>query len=626
MAKGKKSSTRKPSSTPAFNPQRAVNQNPKVQQSVPASPKSSTGTAGLIIAALAFFLYAPSLRYGYVLDDQMMYVNNQYVQEGFAGIGKILSTESFAGFFGEQKNLLVGGRYRPLSIVTFAIEKGLFGQNAALSHFVNLLLYALLGWLTYRTLRRVFPPQEKGSWWFSLAGLATLLYILHPIHSEAVANVKGRDEIMAALGAMGALYASWRYAQAGEMRWNSIAAVVFFLGLLSKENALTFIAVIPLAIYYFGSASKRHLLINTGTLALTGVLYVALRYAIVGQLLGGPETDPNPMNDPFVNLSASNKYATIFLTLGWYLKLLVFPHPLTHDYYPYHVPVVGFDDWRALLGLALHVALAGVAIWGLWKKNVPTFAAAFYLITLSIVSNLPFTVGAFMNERFVFLPSLGFSLFCAWLIVAFLPKKLGLSVGQSYPLGLGLIAVLSLGYALKTFTRLPDWKDETTLNEAAYKISTGSARAKLFHAVAIFRNEYAQLPTNELKKAKLNEMIPMVAEATRILPEYKAAWGFMAGLAGERYKIDLQLQPMLDVFAKAAVYDPNSQSIHDFMKYVKPSSGAVPQAIADFAYQVGYVHFAQQKRDMEHARQYLQYGVGTEGVDPRIGKALKNLR
>lgn len=626
MAKGKKSSTRKPNSTPASTPQRTVNQNPKAQQSVPASAKSSTGIAGLIIAALAFFLYAPSLRYGYVLDDQMVYVNNQYVQEGFAGIGKILSTESFAGFFGEQKNLLVGGRYRPLSIVTFAIEKGLFGQNAALSHFVNLLLYALLGWLTYRTLRRVFPPQEKGSWWFSLAGLATLLHVLHPIHSEAVANVKGRDEIMAALGAVGALYASWRYAQAGEMRWNIIAAVVFFLGLLSKENALTFIAVIPLALHYFGSASKQHLLINTGTLALTGVLYVALRYAIVGQLLGGAEADPNPMNDPFVNLSAGNKYATIFLTLGWYLKLLVFPHPLTHDYYPYQVPVVGFDDWRALLGLALHVALAGVAIWGLWKKNVPTFAAAFYLITLSIVSNLPFTVGAFMNERFVFLPSLGFSLFCAWLIVAFLPKKLGLGAGQSYPLGLGLIAVLSLGYALKTFTRLPDWKDETTLNDAAYKISTGSARAKLFHAVAIFRNEYAQLPTNELKKAKLNEMIPMVAEATRILPEYKAAWGFMAGLAGERYKIDLQLKPMLDVFAQAAVYDPNSQSIHDFMKYVKPSSGAVPKAIADFAYQVGYLHFAQQKRDMEHARQYLQYGVGTEGVDPRIEKALKNLR
>ena len=85
-------------------------------------------------------------------------------------------------------------------------------------------------------------------------------------------------------------------------------------------------------------------------------------------------------------------------------------------------------------------------------------------------------------------------------------------------------------------------------------------------------------------------------------------------------------KPMLDVFAQAAIYDPNSQSIHDFMKYVKPSSGAVPQAIADFAYQIGYVHFAQQKRDTEHAQQYLQYGKGTEGVDPRIEKALKNLR
>lgn len=600
--------------------------NSKVAKTVPGEVKTSTSTAGLILAALAFFLYAPSLRYGYVLDDQIVYVNNQYVQEGFAGIGKILSTESFAGFFGEQQNLLVGGRYRPLSLVTFAVEKGLFGQNAALSHFINLLLYALLGWLTYRTLRRIFPPQEKGAWWFSLAGLTTLLYLLHPIHSEAVANVKGRDEIMAALGAIGALYASWRYAQEGIMKWNIIAAIVFFMGLLSKENTLTFIAVVPLALHYFGSGNKKHLLINTGTLLATGLFYVALRYAVVGQLLGGVESDPNPMNDPFVNLNSGDKYATIFLTLGWYLKLLIFPHPLTHDYYPYHVPVVGFDDWRAIFGLVSHLLLAGVAIWGLWKKNAPTFAVAFYLITLSIVSNLPFTVGAFMNERFVFLPSLGFSLLCAWFIVEFLPKRMNLNVGQSYPLGLGLIAILALGYAAKTFTRLPDWKDESTLNLAAYNISTGSARAKLFRAVAMFRNEFTQLPANEQKLAKINEWIGLIEESVQILPEYKAAWGFMAGLAGERYRINGQLKPMLDVFARAAVYDPDSKSIHDFCKYVKPSQGRVQPELADFAYRVGYLHFAKEKRDMEHARQYLEYGNGTEGVEPRIEEALRSLR
>lgn len=615
-----------PSSKPVPAPGSPNKQNSKTAKVVPQQAKTSMGNAGLIIAILAFFLYAPSLRYGYVLDDQLVYLNNQYVQEGFAGIGKILSTESFAGFFGEQKNLLVGGRYRPLSLVTFAMEKGLFGQNAAFSHFINLILYALLGWLTYRTLRRIFPPEEKAAWWFSLAGLATLLYMLHPIHSEAVANVKGRDEIMAALGAMGALYASWRYAQEGTMRWNIIAAIVFFLGLLSKENTLTFIAVIPLALYYFGPCTHRQLLINTSTLLVTGLLYVALRYAVVGQLLGGVESDPNPMNDPFVNLSTGNKYATIFLTLGWYLKLLIFPHPLTHDYYPYHVPVVGFDDWRAIFGLVTHLILAGIAVWGLWKKNVPTFAVAFYLITLSIVSNLPFTVGAFMNERFVFLPSLGFSLLCAWLIVDFLPKRLGLSAGQSYPLGLGLIAVLSLGYMVKTFTRLPDWKDESTLNLAAYNISTGSARAKLFRAAAMFRTEFTQLTNNQQKLAKINEWIGLTEESVRILPEYKAAWGFMAGLAGERYRIDGQLKPMLDVFAKAAVYDPNSQSIHDFCKYVKPSQGRVQPELADFAYRMGYLYFAKEKRDMEHARQYLEYGKGSEGVEPRIEEALRSLR
>jgi protein O-mannosyl-transferase len=628
MAKGKKSTPRKPQT-----PQPPLRQTPVVKSknpqggtNVPAERKNEDWIPGLVIALVAFFLYAPSLRYGYVLDDQMMYTNNQFVQEGFAGIGKILSKESFAGFFGEQQNLLVGGRYRPLSLVTFAIEKGLFGQNAPLSHFINLVLYALLGWLAYHTLRRIFPSSGKGSWLFSLAGLSALLYVLHPIHSEVVANVKGRDEIMAALGAIGALYASWRYAQEGNMRWNIIAAVVFFLGLLSKENTLTFAAVIPLALYYFGKTSLQRIGINTGTLLLTSVLYLILRYAVVGQLLGDIETDPNPMNDPFVNLSAANKYATIFLTLGWYLKLLVFPHPLTHDYYPYHVPVVGFDDWRALLGLALQVALVGIAAWGLVKKNVPTFAAAFYLITLSIVSNLPFTVGAFMNERFVFLPSLGFSLFSAWLIADVLPKRMGLTAGQSYPLGLGLIAVLSLGYAVKTWTRLPDWKDETTLNAAAYRVSTGSARAKLFHAVAIFEKEYKALPTNPEKLAKLAEIMPFVEEATQILPAYKSAWGFLAGLAGERYVIDRQLKPMLDVFARAAVYAPDDKYIHQFLAYAKPSAGPVPVEMADFAYQVGYVYFAQQKRDLEHAKKYLEYGKGGQPVDPKIEEALQKLK
>ncbi len=626
MAKGKKHSPRKPQIPQAPVRPSTELKNAKSTNSVPASSGNTAWWPGLIIALVAFFLYAPSLRYGYVLDDLMMYTNNQYVQEGIGGIGKILSTESFAGFFGEQKNLLVGGRYRPLSLVTFALEKGLFGQNAALSHFINLVLYALLGWLTYRTLRRIFPPQSSGSWLFSLAGLSALLYILHPIHSEAVANVKGRDEIMAALGAIGALYASWRYAQEGSQRWNIIAAVVFFLGLLSKENTLTFLAVIPMALYYFGKTTNRRLVTNAGTLLLTSLLYLALRYAVIGQLLGDIEADPNPMNDPFVNLSVGNKFATIFLTLGWYLKLLVFPHPLTHDYYPYHVPVVGFDDWRALLGLASHLVLAGIALWGLAKKNVPTFAAAFYLITLSIVSNVPFTVGAFMNERFLFLPSLGFSLFVAWLLVAYLPKRLGQKPGQSYALGLGLIAALSLGYAVKTFTRLPVWKDENTLNAAAYTISTGSARAKLFRAVTLFREEYATLPTSQQKLDKISELMPLVDEAIRILPTYKAAWGFKAGLAGERYVIDKQLKPMLEVFAQAAIYDPNGQSIHDFTKYAKPSSGPVPPEMADFAYKIGYLHFAEQKQDYEHARQYLEYGRGGEPVDPRIEEALRKLK
>ncbi|MBK6822311.1 MAG: hypothetical protein IPG87_04715 [Saprospiraceae bacterium] len=68
----------------------------------------------------------------------------------FSGIWDILSTESFTGYFGEQKNLVAGARYRPLSIVSFAVEQGIVGKKPWLSHLINILLYGICGWLIYR--------------------------------------------------------------------------------------------------------------------------------------------------------------------------------------------------------------------------------------------------------------------------------------------------------------------------------------------------------------------------------------------------------------------------------------------------------------------------------------------
>ena len=176
----------------------------KKERSAPSAPTNTFQSdfwsrhwlPALLMPVLAYALYFIGMKYGYVLDDEMVYWKNEYVQKGLSGIGQIFSTDSFMGYFKEQKFLLEGGRYRPLSLATFAMEVEFFGADKpAAGHFFNILLYGLTGMLLYRILLGLFPVREGGQWYFSLPFLATVFYMLHPLHVECVANIKGRDEI-----------------------------------------------------------------------------------------------------------------------------------------------------------------------------------------------------------------------------------------------------------------------------------------------------------------------------------------------------------------------------------------------------------------------------------------------
>jgi hypothetical protein len=603
MSKGKKTA---PKAKPA---PASVEKKPKNSEKTSGSP-SWLPTAILMLTA--FVLYFSTLRYDYVLDDQIVYTENQFVQKGIAGIGEILSTESMTGYFGSQKDLVAGARYRPLSLVSFALEKSFLGQSARMSHFLNVLLYALLGFLLYRLLKRIFPPDAQQPWYLSLAFLASFLYLLHPIHTEAVTNVKGRDEILAALGAFGALYASWRAVQEGKMAWNLGAALLFFLGLLAKENTLTFLAVIPLTLWLFGKKEFRSIGINLGILLAVALAYIALRVSVVGYLLNTELSEVSVMNDPFLGLSGGQKFATIFLTLGWYLKLLVFPHPLTHDYYPYHVPVVGWGDWRALLGLGLHVAMIGVAIWAWKRKPIWTYVVLFYLCTMSITSNLPFTVGAFMNERFAFIPSLAFCLGLAWMLNKWVQNA------STRTLAWGLLGVFALGFTLKTWARNPDWATEQSLNDAAYRISSNSARANLFQGVAKFNAQFGAVPDAAGKLKVIAEVMPLIDQSIAIVPSYKAALDFKAGLAGERYKLNNDLKQFLTSVEVVGINAPDGKNLNAFLNYLSVNN----PVFLDFCYKVGYEELFKKKKDAKNAAVILGYAAKVAPGDARIRAAL----
>ena len=242
----------------------------------------------LLFMAVAFGLYAAALRFGYVLDDQMVFWQNAYVQKGFAGIRDIFGYDSFMGYFQKRENLLLleGGRYRPLSLATFAMEVGVFGKDhPGISHFINILLYGLTGVLLYRILLGLFPIKEGGRWYFSVAFIAALLFVLHPLHSEAVANIKGRDEILALLCSLGALYATLKYFDTNRAGWLWGSGLLLLLGLFSKENALTFLAVIPLTVWFFTKMPVSRIVSASLPLLLASFIFILVRYNALGFML-----------------------------------------------------------------------------------------------------------------------------------------------------------------------------------------------------------------------------------------------------------------------------------------------------------------------------------------------------
>lgn len=459
----------------------------------------------LILIILIAICYGNTLTLKYALDDRMVILESKHtIDGGWDSIKSIFTEDTFSGYFGNNKSVVGGGRYRPMSQLTFLIEFQLFGKHIReqigdtsdfdnlhdakneqyfnnsflpyVNHLFNIIYFTLLCLLIYQVLQKLFHKYNGEKWYQSLAFLAAVLFALHPIHTEAVANIKGRDEIFAMLGATAALWCCLKYVDKHQWWYLLLALLAITFGLFSKENAITYLAVVPLSLYYYDNSGKRKAdyFVTLLPILLGSIFFVAVRSNALGGIM--PEEGvSNILNNPFIHSSKAQEIATVLITWGIYLKLLFFPHPLTHDYYPNQIAITDFSNPLVWIILLSCIALVVYALINLKKKSVIAFGIAFFVITFSITSNLLFNVGTFMNERFVFMASLGFTLIIGyWLYL--------LSVSQSAALqkvSLGAFALLSILYGIKTFTRNFTWKDDFTLFLTDVKTSDNSIKCNV---------------------------------------------------------------------------------------------------------------------------------------------------
>lgn len=570
----------------------------------------------IIIPVLAFALYWMCLPYGYVLDDQIVISNNQYTKKGLDGIWDIFSNESFAGYFGGQRDLVAGARYRPLSIVTFAIEQEFFGDNTFLRHFINILLYGVVGLMIMRIFSILIPNKENNHWLIAIPFLSAALYILHPVHSEVVANIKGRDEIMTLIGALGALYFALKYLPARNITWLIASGVSMFLGLLAKENAITFLAVIPLTLYFFTNARGKDYVMTLLPSLIASIIYIIIRTNVIGYLLNSGIEIKDLMNNPFVDMTGGERFATIMYTLGEYLRLMVLPHPLTHDYYPYHVPIMNFAMPGTWVSILLYVGLA-VAFFMLWKKkSIYAWAIGFFAATLSIVSNFVFPVGTFMNERFIFMPSVAFSLVCGWVLVkhGFNGPKPWMKYAAS-----AVVIILAAGYTFKTYVRVPAWKNSLSLNGQAVLVSKNSARANCFMATALYE-EGRDTSDIAVRNQYYEEAMFYAKRALSIHPSYEAANQIYSGLVADIYQKNKDLNYLLTEFEKILTVSPNTEYVYQYMDYM--NNRAPAETLINWYYRVAYETMAVKNKAYPAAVQYLKLAEKLAPNDARILHAI----
>ncbi|MBP6448627.1 MAG: DUF1736 domain-containing protein, partial [Saprospiraceae bacterium] len=307
----------------------------------------------------SFLLYINTLGHNFVLDDPLAIELNKNVTSGLSGIIDI-----FKG--GYRENDFGGQLYRPVSLVQFAVEWEISPNNPAIHHFFNVLWYAACVVLVFMVLNQWFYKFNV-----LLPVVVALLFAAHPIHTEVVANIKSRDEIMSLFFVLSSFLSFGKYVHAGKKRWLIGALLLYFLALISKESAVTMFPIFAMISWWmFNSDLKKSFSVGMWfVLPVIGIFII--RHIIFGST---PAPVVDIMDNPIVGAAGfTERIATSMVVLWKYFTLLILPHPLSSDYSYSVIPVVGFDNIIALLSVLLHAGILILAAKGIKSKSILSF-------------------------------------------------------------------------------------------------------------------------------------------------------------------------------------------------------------------------------------------------------------
>jgi protein O-mannosyl-transferase len=461
-----------------------------------------------LLLALSLLVYANTLANGFTYDDEGYILRSQAVQ-----------TFSLARLFGPTSGNHI---YRPFAFSTFAMNWSLSGAQPFSYHLVNIFLHAAVCLLLYFVLKTLLAAVPQGE---IIAFAAALLFAAHPIHTEAVASIVGRSELLAA----GFLLAAWLL----HLQDRPIPSLLCFaLAMLSKESAVVFLPLALLGDYAIGKLKSLSRYIS---IAAVTALYVALLWTVQGHHFDkGPYAK---VDNPLASLPTLWRVLNAIRIAWKYIGIQLYPATLSYDYSFDAIPL--YRSWTHTLPAA-SAALIVLSLW-LWsvraKRSSWMLAGAIYFVGFAITSNILLPTGTVMGERLAYLPSAGFCLLIA-LIWALLEGQ-----RQTFAWALLLCAVTAL--SLRTIVRNLDWRDNPTLY------------ARDIHAVPNSVRAHLNLGDEFLRRGQVKYASAQFQQALYIDPDSDGAlerYGMTEAVMGQNQQASADLGKAL---ALAQLNDPN---------------------------------------------------------------------
>jgi protein O-mannosyl-transferase len=433
-----------------------------------ATPVRANGISSRVVVlllALALLPYLNALHSGFTFDDRPDIVENPVVSGPLDPV-RILATP-----------LPPGDLYRPFTVLTFALDQRLTPGNPVVFHLTNLLLHAAVTLLVFFLALRLFESVQT-------AVIAAALFAVHPVHTEAVTNVVGRAELLAALFGLLALLTAVAAdgapaARRRRLEFTSLAA--FALALLSKESAAT---VVPLIVLLrvavrgeplIGGLRRELARLDWLPYVLCITAFAVVRFLVVRAIA---IDTLSPLDNVLGFVPWIVRVRSALGVLWDYFGLLLVPLMLGADYSYGQVPLARtWGDPRFLAGLGL-IALAMVVL-ARNRRPAVTVAALFPFVAISLTANVLFPIGTVKAERLLYFPSVGWVLLLGY----------GFSRLLEHPRyrhwGAATLLLVMTAYAGRTWLRNWDWLNDMTLYRSMVESSPNSAKALYDSAITL---------------------------------------------------------------------------------------------------------------------------------------------